>query len=313
MVREPFPEAALVVAYPPGAVEKAMDRHRLDSLWVISGVAVLSKESAGTAGSAGSATETRAPGTRLLLRAALADREGKILFSDVVDEGPVARGQPAPGAPAATVPAQADLRDPQVARRQVKALLAEYRTEEDKREAEQAAARAQETRAALPRSPHRAEFRLGLGVFFFAPEGVDLHAGFLPKNSRLQYGYRYVRWTDTFDDPFTGNELTKTTETLQGPQVNYLFRPEKRGTWYVGASVLQWSKTEAAMMNGVSDSDSVIAPFFGGGYTRRLGKHVYFNTAMFLGPGAQLETNTGVSSEESSGGFDIQIQLGALF
>jgi hypothetical protein len=34
---------------------------------------------------------------------------------------------------------------------------------------------------------------------------------------------------------------------------------------------------------------------------------------MFLGPGAKLQTNTGVSSEESSGGFDIQLHIGASF
>ena len=280
----PIPEAALSVELPRGSVDSAMERHGLDALWVVTGVVVLPRGSAGS------------PGTRLLLRAALVDRQGRVLFSDLVDEGTVA---------------QADLRDPEVARRQVAALLAEYRTQAQQREAELAAASALEARAAAPRSPHPGEFRLGLGVLFIA--GVDLWAGYLWKDSHWQVGYRYVRWTDTFEDPFTGRDLTDTTETLHGPQVNYLFRPGRPGSWYVGASLMEWSKTETAMMNGVSDSDSVVAPFFGGGYTRRFAKHFYCNVAMFVAPGADLETDTGVSSEESSGGFDVQVQIGASF
>jgi hypothetical protein len=308
---QPLPEAALMVAYPPGTVEKAMDQHRLDAAWIITGIAILSKGSAGTSGPATSPTEAPGAGERLLLRAALVDKEGKILFSDVVGAGAVAPVERMLGALAEFVPTRVDPRDPEAARRQVKALLAEYRTEEDRSEAERAATRAQEARAAAPKSPHPAGFRLGLGVFFIA--GVDLWAGFVPKNSRWQFGYRYVWWTDTFYDPYTGRQLTDTREAMQGPQVNYLFRPEKRGSWYVGASVLQWSRTEAATMNGVSNSDSVVNPYFGGGYTRGLGKHVYVNAAIFLAPWASLGTNTGVSSEESSGGFDIQLQLGAAF
>jgi hypothetical protein len=209
------------------------------------------------------------------------------------------------------VPARADLRDPEVARRQVEALLAEYRTEDEKREAEQEAARALEAGAAAPRPPHPAEFRLGFGIFFVA--GVDLWAGFIPKNSRWQFGWRYVRWNDQFEDPYTGRGLTDTTETMQGLQVNYLFRPEKRGTWYLGASALRWSRTETSDVTGVSDSASVVAPFLGGGYTRRLGRHAYCNGGIFLSPGTTLETDTGVSSDEASGGFDIQIQLGVTF
>jgi hypothetical protein len=37
-------------------------------------------------------------------------------------------------------------------------------------------------------------------------------------------------------------------------------------------------------MTGASDSDSVVAPFFGG-YKDRLDAHIYYNTAIFLSPG----------------------------
>ena len=55
------------------------------------------------------------------------------------------------------------------------------------------------------------------------------------------------------------------------------------------------------------DAAAVVGAFVSGGYTHRLGKH------MFLSPDTWLETNTGISREESSGGFDIQIQMGAAF
>jgi hypothetical protein len=307
----PFPEAALAVDDPSGSVETIMRQHRLDAVWVVTGIVILYGGSAAASDPATTPTEPPAPGSRLLLRAALIDRTVAVRFSDVIDEGAVPPDRRPPGPAAATDAAQVDLRDPAVARRAVAALLAEYRTEEEKRVAERSVARALNATAAEPRSPHPADFRIGLGVFFLA--GVDLWAGFIPENSRWQVGYRYARWTDEFEDPYTGRGLTETTETLQGPQLNYLFRPQKRGSGYLGMSVLQWSKTEAADLNGVSDSADVVAPFIGGGYTRHLGKHGYWNAAMFLAPWAELNTDTGVSSEESSGGFDIQLQIGASF
>jgi len=293
----PVPEALLTAEYPPGSLATLMERRQLDAVWVVAGIAIVPEESPRPPGPAGSTARRR-----LLLRAALVDRQGTVLFSDVIDESDVTDDADA-----------VDLRDRQTARRQITALLAEYRTERETSRAEQDVAQALETKAAAPRSPHPSEVRFGVGAFTFVPDGVDLMASVVPKNARWQFGYRYLRWTDTFHDPYTGNELTEATETLHGPQVNYLFRPHKRGTPYVGMSVLQWLRTERSTITGASSSDSVVAPFFGGGYTRRLGRHVYFNAAMFVGVGARLDTDTGVSSEESSGGFDIQLQMGAVF
>jgi len=279
---QPLPEALLSSPYPPASMTSVMERHQLDALWVVSGVQVPPRGGA-------------QPGKRFVLRAALMDRKGTVRFSDMVrDDG------------------AGDLRDLEAARRAVRKLLAEYRTEERKAEAAQAAVIAAEVQAAEPKSPHPAELRIGFGIFFVAPDGVDLLVSFSPANSRWQLGYRYVRWTDTFNDPFTGRELTETTETMQGPQVNYLFRPEQNSTWYLGVSVLRWSRTEVHLVTGASDSDSVTSPFFGGGYTGHIGKHVFYNLGMFL-TAADLKTDTGASSDESSGGFDIQLQLGVVF
>jgi hypothetical protein len=157
------------------------------------------------------------------------------------------------------------------------------------------------------------EFRAGIGVYILAKDGLDLQVGYRPKQSHWQFGYRYVQWTDKFEDPFTDRRLTETTQSMTGPLVAYLFRPESRGTWYVGASVLQWSKRERSLITGEVDRASTTAPFVGGGYTRAPGKHFYFNLGLYLSPGTKLSTRTSVSSEEDSGAFDIQIQMGVAF
>jgi len=168
---------------------------------------------------------------------------------------------------------------------------------------------------ALAAAPLRAgEFRVGVGVFTFAEDGADLLVSYRPEGSRFAWGYRYVRWTDTFEDPFTGNKLTKTTSTLDGPVLNYLFRPEARGTWYLGVSVLRWSKAERSLITGEVGTGSTTAPFFGGGYTGSIGRSsFYYNAGLFISPGAKVNTSTSVSSEEDSGGFDVQLQLGVAF
>jgi hypothetical protein len=260
----PLHDAWLGLAHPPGSLARIMERHRLDGAWMITGIAMVSGE-----------------GNRLALCAALIDRKETVRFSDVANEGDVV-GRSAEPTPSEIVSARSDPRDPVIARRAAAALLVEYRTEEEKRAAEEAITRSLEPQAPAPARAHAAEFRLGVGIFFIS--GVDLAAAYLPKDKHWQFGYRYVRWTDEFEDPYTGGKLTETTDTRHGPQVNYLFRPERPGTWHVGAALLQWTKSEFATMNGVTDSDSVVAPYLGGGYTHHLGKHGYLNGAMYFAP-----------------------------
>jgi len=158
------------------------------------------------------------------------------------------------------------------------------------------------------------EFRAGIGVFLLADQGMDFQIGFHhPALNHWRFGYRHVQWRDTFHDPYTGRALTKTTEGRTGPLVDYLFRPDSRGTWYLGGAVMRWSKREESLMTGEVSRAATTAPFIGGGYTRALGSHVYYNLGMYLSPGARLSTRTSVSSEDDSGAFDIQIQMGVRF
>jgi hypothetical protein len=310
-VAPPYPESILSAGYPPERVREVMEQHHLDAVWVLTGINIIEPSGPSVHDAPGTVTQGW-EGMQLLFRAALIERKGTVLFSDMIDGSAIVKAEPS-GRPAEQSSTTVDLRDPAVARRCAKAVLAEYRTDWEKAKATQTSARLVAEMAALPKYPHPAEVRLGLGIFFVAPDGVDLTVSFIPRDSHWQFGYRYVRWTDTFDDPYTGRGLTRTTDDMQGPFVNYLFHPEENGTWYLGMSLLRWSRTEASLVTGASSSDSVVAPFFGGGYTGHLGKHAYYNAGIFLSPGTELKTNTGVSSEESSGGFDIQLQMGIVF
>ena len=164
-----------------------------------------------------------------------------------------------------------------------------------------------------PPSLRAQEFRLGLGVFTVAKNGLDLQADIRPKASHWQAGFKYVHWKDTSKDPFTGRVLTETTQTRVGPFVNYLFHPEASGTWYLGGSVLRWSKEELALLTNEVGRASTTSPYVGGGYTGTLGRHFYYNLGLTLSPGARLNTQTSVSSEQDSGAFDIQAQVGLRF
>ena len=160
---------------------------------------------------------------------------------------------------------------------------------------------------------HAQTFRVGLGVFLLADRGQDIQISFRPASSPWQFGYRHVQWRDHFNDPFTGHRLTETTEARTGPLVEYLFRPQSPGSWYLGGAVFRWSKREESLITGEISRAATTAPFIGGGYARTLGRHAYFNLGLYLSPGTKLSTRTSVSSEDDGGAFDIQIQFGVRF
>jgi len=157
---------------------------------------------------------------------------------------------------------------------------------------------------------HADEFRMGLGIFNLVG-GPDLQMSFRPNQSHWQFGFRHNRWVEEFEDPFTGRGFTENTTTMTGPIVCYLFNIEARKTYYLGVSMLQWSITEKSLRTGESDTDSVTAPFYGGGYTGRLGNSTYFNLGAFLSS-AELKVETSVSGTETTGA-DLQLQLGIVF
>lgn len=158
------------------------------------------------------------------------------------------------------------------------------------------------------------ELQVGVGVFALAKNGVDIQVAYRQPHSHYQFGYKHVQWTDVFHDPFTGRALTETTQSLSGPLVNYLLHPESDGTYYFGISLLKWSRTEKALLITTPPGSGATTDFyFGGGYTKHLGQFGYYNLGMYLSPTAKLYTQTAVSSEDSSGGFDIQIQVGLAF
>ena len=157
------------------------------------------------------------------------------------------------------------------------------------------------------------DVRIGVGVFSLAPEGTDLQLSYQLDQGPWTVGFRHVQWLDTSHDPFTGRALSETTETRTGALVTYLFRPRGPGSWYVGGAVFQWRKAEKSLVYGDVSHASTTAPLLGGGYTRTFGAWFYWNTGLFLGPGKSLHTKTRTGSEDDSGVFDIQVQVGVRF
>jgi hypothetical protein len=155
------------------------------------------------------------------------------------------------------------------------------------------------------------DFSIALGIVNLADEGADISLGYRRQHSHGQYGLRYLRWNDTFHDPYTGNAHSRTTDTLAGLTANYLFQNEARHSAYVGISLLKWTRTETPLLVAApSDTQSTTDPYIGGGYMGRIGSMGYYNAGMYLAPTAKMKTQTAISSSEQSGNFDIQLQIG---
>lgn len=171
-----------------------------------------------------------------------------------------------------------------------------------------------EPESLIAESPPTAKrFQVGIGIFTLGG-GADFQVNYRPPQTHYQFGYKYTRWTDEFQDPYAGTYLTSTTESLSGPIFNYLFHPESKGSFYLGISLLTWSRTETALaISSPPDSQSTTDIYFGGGYTNALGSFGYYNLGMYLSPTAQLNTQTAISSEQSKGSIDLQLQIGIAF
>jgi hypothetical protein len=166
----------------------------------------------------------------------------------------------------------------------------------------------------LPATACAAGVQLGIGPFALARDGADVFIAYQPEGSRYRIGASYKRWTDIFRDPFAGWDHSKTTETKTGLLIDYLFQPETDDSFFVGGGLLKWTRTETPLLiTAPSGTNSTLDPYFGGGYTGKLGKYGFYNLGMYLSPTARLQTQTTISSEESSGGFDIQLQIGVRF
>jgi len=158
-----------------------------------------------------------------------------------------------------------------------------------------------------------AELRAGFGVFLVAPHGVDLSSSVWPVGQRWSYGLRYLRWLDTFTDPFSGTDLTETTETRAGLTFDYLFEPDAPASWYLSAALYRATRSEHSLVTAETETDAVTSPYVGGGYTANLGDRFYYDIGLLVSPGAELKTSTSVSSEESSASFEAQLILGMRF
>jgi len=159
------------------------------------------------------------------------------------------------------------------------------------------------------------EVDVALGAINLASQGVDIQLNSRADNSHWQYSLRYMQYEDLFVDPYSGNAHSKTKDSLLGPGVNYLFRNESRHSAYIGISLLKWTRTETPILvTGPPNMTAMTAsrwdPYFGGGFQGRFASHGYYNTGIFLAPTAKMSTRTAISSEEQTGNFDIQLEIG---
>ena len=164
--------------------------------------------------------------------------------------------------------------------------------------------------AAATPALNAAEWRVGTGVYLLSDDGIDLHLSVRPEESRWQFGVRALRYTDVWQTG-AGTPVGKTTTMMVGPQLNYLFSPGSARSWYVGVSVMRWTQDETSARTGTRGRTETTAPFFGGGYSGRMGKLGYYNLGAFFSP-AKLSTQTADTAEESTGA-DMQLQLGFAF
>jgi hypothetical protein len=155
-----------------------------------------------------------------------------------------------------------------------------------------------------------AEWRVGTGIFMLSEGGFDAHLGGRPEESHWQFGVRALRYT--IDWQYAGSSFSRTTTTMVGPTLNYFFRPQERGSWYLGASLLHWKQHVRSLTTGASGADETTAPFFGGGYTGRIMESGYFNLGLFLSS-VKLGTQTSTADGEQTTGADLQLQLGLAF
>jgi hypothetical protein len=96
-----------------------------------------------------------------------------------------------------------------------------------------------------------------------------------------------------------------------GATLDYLFQPERRFSWTVGASVLRWTKAETSLYTGEVGRGATTALFLGGGFRGLLGSHFTYHLGLYLAaPGVSVHTHTSVNSEDDSGGFDVRAGLG---
>ena len=168
--------------------------------------------------------------------------------------------------------------------------------------------------AALQAAPAQAgEFSVGLGPFFLSDSGADFHLAYRATQSHWRFGYRYLQYTETDEDPFFGTDLTESKTTMHGPTLAYLFTPESRGSWYVSGAVMKAKRVERALLVNEEARDSATGAFFGGGYLGFIGQSGYWQVGLTLSPGTKLETRTSASSTEESGLADFTAHIGIRF
>jgi hypothetical protein len=167
-----------------------------------------------------------------------------------------------------------------------------------------------------PRPASGAEIGVGVGLAGVSLDGAGIGIQIRARRneSRWYFGWEYANsYPYTYSDPNNGRPLTETSEFATGPFAHYRFRRGTRSSWYLGASLLEWSRTETSLVFGDRVTETSIDPYVGGGFVGTLTKHFLFNGALLLAPWAHMEYATSGSSFETDGNLNIQLMLVSVF
>ncbi len=153
--------------------------------------------------------------------------------------------------------------------------------------------------------------QLGLEIGALSFSGADIQIYYRKNESPWLVGYKYAKWTETFE--FFGIETDTTKTTMAGPFVRYLLKPYQNKTWYLGASMLKHSVELTCLTVPGTDKDSDTSPYFGAGVMGKRDRSVYYNIGLLLSPTAELSTLAGGCAMEQEGGVDLNAHIGIVF
>jgi len=157
--------------------------------------------------------------------------------------------------------------------------------------------------------------KIGGGIGILTLGGYeDLLVFYTPDKSHWILGYRHNSGTERFDDPWSGEGITDTTETMKGPIVYYLFSNQKPHSLYVAAAYYDWTLTEESLWSASSDTDSAMELFLGFGYFGWINDHIFYNAGLLLSTGTELKAEEEMYGNSTEGdGFDLQLMMGIAF
>ena len=168
-----------------------------------------------------------------------------------------------------------------------------------------------EQEAALKSAAPADRSQIGLEIGALSFSGTDVQIYYRRNESPWLIGYKYAKWTETFE--FFGIQTDTSKISMTGPFVRYLLNPNQDKTWYLGASMLNHSEEVTCLTVPGTDQDSDTSLYFGGGVMGWRDRGIYYNVGLLLSPMAEQSTEAGGCLTEQEGGIDLNVHIGFVF